>query len=133
MKKDALTYHISRAINTLFLYNVLGTTYGILLGVLICSLQDLIASFFPAFGLIKKCGFIVFGALLFNIKPMVKKEYIDPDIERRLVYIRQLIKEGNLTKTEERAIWRNLINSIATEHGKTTKDNNDLHSPTPEG
>jgi len=133
MVKDELTYQASKAINTLFLYNVLGTSYGVLLGILICSLQDLIASYFPFFSLIKWYGFIVFGVLLFNIKPMVKKEYLDPDIERMLVYIRQGIKEGKFTKAEERALWRNVANSIIREYSKTTNDNDDLHSPTPEG
>lgn len=132
MRKDALTYHASRAINILFLYNPLGTTYGVLLGAFIYSLQDLIALYFPVFGLIKGYGFIVFGVLLFNIEPMVKKRYLDPDIERRLVYIRQLIKEGKFTKVEERAIWRNAVNSIITEYRKTINDNDDLHNPTPE-
>lgn len=132
MGKDQLTYQLSRAINTLFLYNVLGTSYGVLLGVLIYSVQDLIALCFPVFGLIKWYGFIAFGVLLFNIKPIVKKKYIDPDIERKLVYIRQIIKTGNFTKAEERAMWRNVANSIIAEYSKTTNSKDDLHNTEPE-
>lgn len=130
--KDQLTYHASRAINTLLLYNILGTSYGILVGVFILSIQKVIASFLPIFDLIEWYGFIAFGILLFNIKPIVKKEYLDPDIEKRLVYIRQIIKEGNLTKAEERAIWRNAVDSIIMDYRKPTNDSDNLHNPTPE-
>lgn len=131
MWKEQLTYQASRAINTLFLYNVLGTSYGILFGVFIISIQKVIAIYCPIFGLIEWYGFIAFGVLLFNIKPIVKKEYLDPDIEKQLVYIRQIIKEGNLTKAEERTIWRNAVNSIITDYKKPTNDSDNLHNPTP--
>lgn len=135
MKKDVFTYQISRAFNILFLYNVLGTSYGVLLGFLLLSLQDLIASLFTPFGLIKWYGFIFFGVLLFNIKPIVKKKYIDPDIERQLAYIRQMIKEGKFSDTEKRGIWRNAINSIIFEYNQNanmTHNNSNSHNPTPE-
>lgn len=131
MWKEQLTYQASKAINTLFLYNVLGTSYGILLGVFLMSLQKVIATYFPIFGQIEWYGFMAFGVLLFNIKPIVKKEYLDPDIEKRLVYIRQIIKEGNFTKAEERTIWRNAVNSIIADCKKPTNDSDNLHNPTP--
>lgn len=130
MKIDDITYHVSRAINTLFLYNVLGTSYGILLGILIISFQELITSVFPPFGMIKWYGFIVAGILLFNIKPIVSREFLDPDIERKLVYTRQILKEGNFTKAEQRAIWRDVIASVMTEYKQSINNNDNLHSPT---
>lgn len=132
MKKDKITLVMSRAINILFLYNALGTSYGVLLGVVILAFQDFIASYFPPFGLIDWYGFIALGVLLFNIKPMVTKKYLDPDIEKQLVYIRQMLKEGKLTRLEERAIWRNAINSIITEYNYTKNNDEHLNNPTPQ-
>ena len=132
MEKDKITYYISRAINTLFLYNIEGTSFGVLLGVVIMAVQDLIATYFPPFGLIKGYGFIAFAILLFNIKPFVKKKYIDPNIEKQLAYIRQVIKEGKFTESEERALWRKAINSILSEYNQTADSSDNLHNPTPD-
>ena len=137
MKRDELTYFVSRAMNTLFLFNVVGTSYGIVFGLLIMALQELIASLFPPFGLIKWYGFIAIGVLLFNFKPIVKQKYIDPSIERELVYIRQIIKEGNFGEKEKKAIWRNAIYKIIENYNGNdnigmTENNSDSHNPTPE-
>lgn len=132
MGKDKLTYFVSKAINTIFLYNIVGTSRGVLLGVVLASIQDLIASYFPPVGLIRGYGFIAFGILIFNIKPFVKKKYLDPNIEKQLAYIRQVIKEGKFTESEERALWRKVINSILSEYNQTANNSDDLHNPTPE-
>lgn len=132
MEKDKITLVISRVINFLFLYNPLGTSYGVLVGVTVFAFQDLIASYFPPFGSIHWFGFITLGVLLFNIKPIVTKKYLDPDIEKQLVYIRQMIKEGKLTESEERAIWRKAINSIVSEFSHATNNNGNLNNPTPQ-
>lgn len=132
MSKDKVTYHVSKAINILFLYNAVGTSYGILLGVTALAFQKLIALYFPPFGLIEWYGFITIGVILFNIKPMVTKKYLDPDIEKQLVYIRKYIKEGKFTESEERAIWRKAINTIVSEYGQTTNNNENINNPTPE-
>lgn len=132
MNKDKFTYHTSRAINVLFLYNSVGTSLGILIGVIATGVQKLIALYYPPFGLIEWYGFIALGVLLFNIKPMVTRKYLDPEIEKQLVYIRQIIKEGKFTESEERAIWRNAINSILSEYNHTANNNENLNNPTPE-
>lgn len=135
MKKDDLTYQVSRAINILFLYNVIGTSYGVLLGVLVLSFQELLASILPPFGLIKWYGFIVLGVLIFNIKPIIKKKYIDPNIEKQLIYVRQLIKEGKLSAKEKKEIYRKLIITVIegyNEKIEMTRDHSDSHNPTPE-
>lgn len=117
---DKLTQYFSRALNIMFLYNVLGTSYGVLLGIFLLSLQDVIASFWPIVGLIKGYGFLALGVLLFNIKPMVEKKYVDPNIERQLRYIREMIKEAKFTEQEKRAIWRNAIYSIVADNDEGT-------------
>lgn len=92
----------------------------------------LIASYFPPIGLIKGYGFIAFGILIFNIKPFVKKKYFDPYIEKQLAYIRQVVKEGKFTESEERALWGNAINSILSEYNQTANSSDNLHNPTPD-
>lgn len=110
--KDTGTKILLQVINILFLYNVTGTSYGVLVGLIILGCQDLITTFFPIFGLIKWYGFIAIGILIFNIKPFVKKEYVDPKMEKQLRYVREVVKEGNFSDKEKRMIWRKTINSI---------------------
>lgn len=99
----------------LFLYNVLGTCYGCLIGVVLIALQDLVASYVPVIGHIKWYGFIALGVLLFNIDPIIKRKYEDPKIELRLKYIRETLKEGNFSDNEKREIWKKQINVISEE------------------
>lgn len=115
MDMDKVTYYIKRTLNVLFLYNVLGTSYGVLVGLLLLSLQDFLASFYQPIGLIKGFGFLVFGVLLFNIKYLIRKKYEDPYIEAKLKYIREMIKSGHFSEQEKRLIWRKAINSLILE------------------
>lgn len=130
MNKDKFTYFILRAIKILFLYNAVGTSFGIFVGVTVMGFQKLIASYFSPFGLIEWYAFITLGMIIFNIKPMVTKKFLDPEMEKQLVYIRQYIKDGKFTKAEERAIWRKAIDSVMVQFNQTT--NNNINNPTPE-
>lgn len=129
---NKFTYYVSKAINGLFFYNFLGTSYGILVGVLLLSLQDVFALLYPPIGLIKEPGFLAFGIVVFNIKFMIKKKYEDPNIEVKLKYIREMIEEGNFSESEKRRIWRNAINTIILEYSQNadpTNNNADSHNP----
>ena len=126
---DNSTKYLSRAINILFLYNVIGTSCGLLVGIFLLSMQDVLSLLFPFIALIKGYGFIAFGVLLFNIKPLVKGKYTDPKIEIKLKYIREMLSEGNFSDSEQRKIWRDAITSISKELIDDTYksgNNNDL-------
>lgn len=116
--KDTATKIILQAINVLFLYNVQGTSYGILLGLFFLSLQDAFSIYASLIGSIKWYGFIVFGVLLFNIKPLISKTYINPKIEMHLKYVRETLNESNLSDKEKKLIWKETIQSISTELSK---------------
>lgn len=113
--KNTITYILSKTFKILFLYNVVGTSLGALVGIIFLSLQDMLATYCPAVGLVRGYGFIAFGILIFNIKPLSKKTYEDPKIELNLKYIREVIQEGNFSEKEKRAIWRKMIDSITNE------------------
>ena len=118
-----LSKHILRGINILFLYNVTGTSYGVLVGLLLLSIQETIGTFLPVFNSIKWYGFIVFGILIFNIKPLIKHKYEDPSIETKMKYAREICKEANFSEKEVKMVYRKLINSILEE--SYVKNNND--------
>lgn len=122
--KDTITRLLLKVINILFLYNVIGTIYGCLFGLLLLSLQNVISLYLVQFKLIEWYGFIVFGVLIFNLKPLISKKYEDPRIEMRLKYIRELLKEGNFSESEKRRIWRETINEVSKELSMESKDNN---------
>ncbi|RKI74797.1 hypothetical protein [uncultured Clostridium sp.] len=125
--KDTITRMLLKIVNILFLYNVLGTCYGCLFGLILLSLKAALATYIPIVALVEWYGFISFGILMFNIKPMVKKKYEDPKIEMQLKYLREILKEANLSDKEKRVYWRETINcilNISTENmNKTDKDN----------
>lgn len=112
---NKITKILLNTLNILFLYNVLGTAYGCLFGLLLLSLQDVAAVYLPVIGLIRWYGFIVFGVLTFNIRPMVKQKYIDPRIEQKLKYVREILNEGNFSEKEKKQHWRKLILEILNE------------------
>ena len=119
--------YILRGLNILFLYNVNGTSYGILVGLLLLSLQDAIGTIFPFFLSIKWYGFIVFGVIIFNIKPFIRNKYVDPTIETKLKYVREIAKEGNFSDKETKMVYRKLINNLLEEkYGRTNDDNSAL-------
>lgn len=124
---DKLSYYFSKAINTLFLYNVIGTSYGVLFGILLLSIQDMIALFYQPIGLIKWYGFIAFGVLVFNAKTAISKKYLDPELEKKLKYLNEMAKAAKIKGKEEKAIWREAINNFIFQNHETANgsDNND--------
>lgn len=121
---DNLTKYLAQVINILFLYNVIGTCYGVLCGIVLLSVKDLIILLLPSIGLIKWYGFIAFGVLAFNIKPLVKKKYVDPKIEMQLKYVREMIAEANFSNAEKKQIWRDTIKSISKDFSNNSHVSN---------
>ena len=117
--KDTITRILLKVLTILFIYNVQGTCYGCLFGLTLLSMKSVLAEFFPIIALIKWYGFITFGVLGFNIIPIIKKKYEDPVIETQLKYIREIMKESNLSDKEKRACWRKVIENIL----KTSSEN----------
>lgn len=135
MSLDKITYYFTKAFRFFFLYNIVGTSYGVVFGFFLLSLQKMFASFIPIIGLIDWYGFPIFGALLFNIGIIGKQKYEDPMIEKRLKYTRQIIQEANLSDKEKRQLWRDIINSISKELGDNidvVNTNNDSYDITSE-
>lgn len=126
--KDTVSKLFIKAIDILFIYNVTGTSYGIILGVFLLSLKEALSLVCPTFGLIKWYGYIAFGVIIFNIKPMIKQTYINPRVESILKYTRELIKEGNFSEKEKKRIWHETIESISKEilenHDDANNSNN---------
>lgn len=121
---ESIVEILSKVLNILFLYNVTGTSFGVLLGLLLLSIQDVVSIYCPIFGLIRWYGFIVFGVIIFNLKIIFIKKYEDPVIEKKLKYIREVLKESNLTKTEERMLWRKAVEFILEETNNNVETNN---------
>lgn len=120
MKDDAFTKIFLRVLNILFLYNVVGTTFGVLVGLLLSSLKEVFALYIYQIGMIKEYGFVIFGVLLFNIPAFVKKKYLDPEIEKRLKYTREILKEGPFTEKEKKMYWREVMNTVIKEWSEDT-------------
>ena len=72
-------------LNILFVFNIKATSYGVLFGTLLLSLQNMIALYIKPVREIEWYGFVVFGILVFS-----------------LIF----------SKKEEQEIWRKAIQSI---------------------
>lgn len=127
---NSITEVLHNLINFMFLYNVKGTSHGLIVGVFLLSMQDAVSLYYPFIGKIKEYGFIAFGIIIFNIKEFTIKKHLDPYIEKQLKYTKELIQESNLSKEEEGMVWINTINSITKDLHLNTynNQNNDSNS-----
>lgn len=126
--KDTITRILLKILNSLFMYNIRGTCFGCLMGIILLSLQPVLETFFPVVGNIEWYGFIAFGVLMFNIKSMIKREYEDPRIEMQMKYLREMLKEGKLSDKEKRIYWREAIKCILEISSKNLDKTNEADS-----
>lgn len=108
---EKITKILLNVLNILFVFNIKATSYGVLFGALLLSLQNMIALYIKPVREIEWYGFVVFGILVFSLI-FSKNKYEDPNIETKLKYIHKMIREGKFSKKEEQEIWRKAIQSI---------------------
>ena len=129
---DAVTKIITKAIDFIFVSNPRKTSLGILFGIIVYGILEVIFT-------ITKLGFsvplylcIAGGMFVFNINNIFSKHRIDEDLETQMYYLKEAQKNGNFTPTEKRHQWREYVqivfskvNNIDTSKIENSSNNKD--------
>lgn len=111
---DKAWQYIQRVLNMLLVTNPKGTSIGALLGVVLNGITRVFA---PAFKHLKFINlsnvnllyYIALGTLITNVQKLFTRPKFDENIEGVFLFIRQAKKEGKLSDSEIRQMYRKLF------------------------
>lgn len=110
--KDAISKILSHALDILFVKNPKNTSLGVLFGVILRTLSEIIFYFFGMTIRISYAFFIALGAFAFNVPSLFRKHEINESLETMMHYIEEGQKRGNFTPQEKREQWKRFINAV---------------------
>ncbi|MFA6899069.1 MAG: hypothetical protein WC256_02545 [Desulfurivibrionaceae bacterium] len=116
---DILSSSVKIATDILFVNNPVGTSMGVLFGVLLHGSSCI---FSPLFETIKAINFaainifhyIAFGIFSFNIRNFYKKHKVAPEVIEAINFIEKQVVEGRITKTEAKLQYREIISKVVS-------------------
>ncbi|MCD6724107.1 hypothetical protein LT012_11645 [Vibrio cholerae] len=117
MKSEQMTVLVRKAINILFVSNPRGTSLGVLSGIVLDGFISLFNPFLKSItviniGLIKLWHLIGLGVFLFNIRPFINRNKVDPSIDEAISYIETQRKLGRIDEWQAKQMYRNLHNKV---------------------
>ncbi|EQA7395492.1 hypothetical protein ACYEVY_003481 [Vibrio cholerae] len=117
MKSEQMTVLVRKAINILFVSNPRGTSLGVLSGIVLDGFISLFNPFLKSItviniGLIKLWHLIGLGVFLFNIRPFLNRNKVDPSIDEAISYIETQRKLGRIDEWQAKQMYRNLHNKV---------------------
>jgi hypothetical protein len=128
---DFLSAWASRAIDTLFMQNPKGTSFGVLCGV---AAKGVFMLFAPALarwtmwidpGAVGAVYFMAFGAVLFNVGAF-RKQRLPDSIEEALELINRTERSGGATRMQARkmrlAVCHRMIERMARDQTRSRRD-----------
>jgi hypothetical protein len=68
--------------------------------------------------------YMLFGILVFLAPTIFKRHRLDDETEAKLLAIRQIIREGNLTRTQIRGLYLELARTTIRDHITSTQSPN---------
>jgi hypothetical protein len=107
--KDKVSQYVYRAVDFLMANNARGTSIGIVVGVILYGVRDVLAYINEAFKLVKWYAYIFFGIFSGNVPKLISKHDYNDEVEEALHYVKKIQKEGNFSEAEKRMQYRNLI------------------------
>jgi len=117
ISSDQLTGLLRRSIDTLFLENPVGTSLGILLGLVMDGVFSASAAVFQ--GWIARARealhwwtWVAFGILGFNLRPFLRRHKLDPALLEALDFIKQQERDKTVPKWQIRAMYQNLFTKV---------------------
>lgn len=114
---NKITAFLKIATDILFVRNPVGTSMGILFGVLLQGTANVIAPIIELAWSIKLSvlriyHYIAFGAFTFNIKQLGEKKRNIPDIEDALLLIDKLERQGKISIGQATLAYRDVVNRV---------------------
>ena len=125
-RKDKITAVIYKATDILFISNPIGTSVGVMFGIVLDGVTKIFTPFFkndkymslPSVGML---FYMALGVFLLNIRQVFRRPQFDGSIEAALTLIRTARKEKNLTASETRMMYRTLFSKIIQEVSLTNE------------
>lgn len=114
---DKVTYIAKIATDILFIKNPINTSMGAFFGIVLNGLLGLFDPFLKTINFIAISSLNLFhemaiGIFLFNIKPFLNRNKINPEVENAINFIDEQMKAGRINKTEAQLRYRALISKM---------------------
>ncbi|MDA2141265.1 hypothetical protein PDN64_24595 [Bacillus cereus group sp. Bc256] len=117
---DKITSYLYKYIDILLLKQPERTAYGIVLGVVLIGVKNVVAEFTT--GNIKSAihnfntiSVFCLGIILVRLDILFKREPLNKDVMIKLNTLKAIIKEGNFTQKQQRELYRNFIQNISSD------------------
>ena len=114
---DAITIYLKKSTDILFLQNPVGTSLGVLSGIILNGLNVLFAPMIESFlqlkvSLLNIWFFWASSIFGFNIGPFVKKKKLSPSINEALQLINNQVTSGKITSSQAALLYNELIRKV---------------------
>ena len=114
---DKLSSSVKIATDILFVNNPVGTSMGVLLGVILHGASCIFSPFLETVKFIKITAlnifhYIAFGMFGFNIRNFFIKHKVAPEVIEAINFIENQVTEGHITKTEAKLQYREIISKV---------------------
>jgi hypothetical protein len=114
---DKLTYAIKIATDILFVRNPVGTSMGVLGGVIFHGVVGVLSPTIQAVDAIRVSSlnifhYIAFGVFSFNVKGFYSRHKVSKEVEEAILFIDEQVRKGMYTKIEAKQRYRELINRV---------------------
>lgn len=111
---DKISYAAKLATDVLFVRNPVGTSMGVLTGVILDGVISGASQFFNLFIGIKQAGvsiihWIAMGIFGFNIRTWMKRDEIDPKINEVFQFIEEQVRQGKLSRAQAKLRYNEII------------------------
>ena len=115
--QDKATASIKIATDILFVKNPVGTSMGVLTGVILHGIAGLFSPFLISLKVIKLSSltighYIAIGVFSFNMGNFRRRHKVNPEIEETLAFIKQMHKEGKITASQAKLGYHSLIQKV---------------------
>ncbi|MCF7512972.1 hypothetical protein L3V43_05055 [Pseudoalteromonas sp. L23] len=135
MKDFDVTLFFRKAVNILFIQNPVGTGLGVLIGVMLEAVLNIMISFFNilSIGVVKLYHLIAVGVFGMNIKSYNSRHDIDPSITSAIEYIEIGVKEGRIDQVRAKLMYNDLYKKVlANVNVKPSSFSSESDEPNPE-
>lgn len=115
--QDKATASIKIATDILFVKNPVGTSMGVLTGVILHGIVGMFSPFLVSLKVINPSAlnighYIAIGVFGFNVGNFRRRHKINPEIEEALAFIKQMRKEGKISASQAKLEYLSLIKKV---------------------
>ncbi|WP_148040305.1 hypothetical protein [Marichromatium sp. AB31] len=115
--KDKASAIIKISTDILFVRNPVGTSMGVVFGIVLHAITSLFTPFLQSIEFIKLSAlnilhYMALGVFGFNVKHFKNQHKINPEIEEAIKFIENQEAKGNISKLEAKLRYRELVSKV---------------------